>query len=228
MTDETASNGADRRRDILRAAAELFETVGYDATRVADIAAKAGVAKGLVFWYFESKEELLHQLAATVEDGLLRLIQTAVEGVERPLDRLYVATLVAAHYIDDNYYLYGAINVASRGREDSPYRAAFGVHIAYASAAVRRWQRSGEVRHDDSPEHLAYSLAAIVNELVRLRRNGVINRSAGQMAAMAARFAVYGVAARTADAQAAVAAHGRLARRGRVARSRAPAPLRAI
>ncbi|HET6212071.1 MAG TPA: TetR/AcrR family transcriptional regulator [Micromonosporaceae bacterium] len=216
---------AERRQEILRAAAALFAAHGYEATRVADIAEKAGVAKGLVFWYFESKEGLLDQLAATVEEGLLALIRAAMHGVDAALERLYVATLVAVHYIDEHYHLYGAINVASRGLSDSPFRAAIGVHLAYTTEAALRWQRTGVARLDDPPEQIAVALAAIVNELVRLRRLGVLRKTTAETAAMAARFAVHGVAAKTADADAAIAEHARLVRRAAAARRRAPQQL---
>jgi AcrR family transcriptional regulator len=228
MAGGTSILSAQRRRDILRAAAALFETEGYDATRVADIARKAGVAKGLVFWYFESKEGLLNQLAATVEDGLLALIRVAVEDLTEPLERLYVATLVAVHYIDDHYHLYGAINVASRGRADSPFRAAMTVHLSYSSEAMGRYQDLGVARRSDSPEQLAVALAAIVNELVRLRRHGVLRQSTAEVAAIAARFAVHGVAATTSQAEAASAQHARLARKASTARRRMRDPLRDI
>lgn len=220
MVSEGSELSALRRRDILRAAATLFETQGYEQTRVADIAAKAGVAKGLVFWYFESKEGLLHQLAASVEEALLALIRRAVEGFEHPLERLYVATLVAVHYIDDNYHLYGAINIASRGRSDSPFRAAIAMHLAYSAEAMGRYQHAGVARDSDSPAQLAVALAAIVNELVRLRHHGVLDKPAAEVAAIAARFAVHGVAAKTAEAEAAIAAHRRLARRAAAVRRR--------
>jgi AcrR family transcriptional regulator len=216
---------AQRRRDILRAAAALFEEKGYEATRVTDIAARAGVAKGLVFWYFGSKEGLLHELAATVEEALLALIQAAVQGLAAPLERLYAATLVAVHYIDDHYHLYGAIGAASRNRAVSPFQAAMRTHLAYSTEAMRRYQEEGVARRSDSPEQLAYALAAVVNELVRLRRQGILARTTAQTAAMAARFAVHGVAADTAQAQAAIAAHPRLARRVAAARRRTPSPL---
>jgi len=228
MVAEASGLTAQRRRDILRAAASLFETEGYEATRVADIAAKAGVAKGLVFWYFESKDGLLHQLAGTVEDGLLALIRAAVDGVDGDLQRLYVATLVAVHYIDEHYHLYGAISLASRGRPDSPYRAAMDTHLAYATDAMRRYQQTGTARPSDSPEQLAVALAAIVNELVRLRRYGVLHQPVAAVAAMAARFAVHGVAATTEEAEKAIAEHPRLVRRVSAARRRARDPLRAI
>jgi AcrR family transcriptional regulator len=228
MASGAASLNAQRRRDILRAAAELFGTEGYEATRVADIARKAGVAKGLVFWYFESKEGLLHQLAATVEDGLLARIRVAVDGVDGALQRLYVATLVAVHYIDEHYHLYGAINAASRGRPDSPFSAAMNIHLAYAAEAIGRYQKTGDARQSDSPAQLAVALAAIVNELVRLRRHGMLAQPVASVAALAARFAVHGVAATTEVAEAAIADHAKLVRRVGAARRRARDPLAAI
>ncbi len=44
---------------ILDAALELFGTVGYQSTTIAQIADKAGVSKGLIYNYFDSKESLL-------------------------------------------------------------------------------------------------------------------------------------------------------------------------
>jgi AcrR family transcriptional regulator len=218
----------DRRREILRAAAVLFETEGYEATRVSDIADRAGVAKGLVFWYFDSKEGVLEQLATTVEEGLLRLTQAAVDGIEAPLERLYVAMLVAVNYIDEHYHLYGAINGASRGRDDSPFRAAMTVHLEYTARAMARYQKVGVARRTDAPEQLAAALAALVNEMVRMRRHGMLRRSTAEVASMAARFAVHGIAASTADAEAAIAAHPRLVRRASTVRRRADDPVRAL
>jgi len=46
-------------KKILSAALDLFGTVGYEATSIAQIAKKAEVSKGLVYNYFDSKEDLL-------------------------------------------------------------------------------------------------------------------------------------------------------------------------
>lgn len=53
------SAGDDRRTRILDAAETLFAQDGYDATPTAKIAAEAGVPKGLVFYYFPKKTDLL-------------------------------------------------------------------------------------------------------------------------------------------------------------------------
>src|SRR5689334_24286331 len=50
---------AETRDRLLRAAADVFAERGYDGTRVADIAAVAGVSNGAMYAHFASKAELL-------------------------------------------------------------------------------------------------------------------------------------------------------------------------
>ena len=53
----------DRRpTEILKAALEVFTAQGYAATRLADVAARAGIAKGTIYLYFDSKEELFAEV----------------------------------------------------------------------------------------------------------------------------------------------------------------------
>jgi AcrR family transcriptional regulator len=58
-------SAADTRERLLRAAAAVFAERGYDGTRVADIAAVAGVSNGALYAHFESKAELLVQALRT-------------------------------------------------------------------------------------------------------------------------------------------------------------------
>jgi TetR/AcrR family fatty acid metabolism transcriptional regulator len=50
---------AEKRRAILDAAVRVFARNGFHTSRVGDVAAEAGVAHGLLYHYFPSKEELL-------------------------------------------------------------------------------------------------------------------------------------------------------------------------
>ena len=52
----------ERRRQILQAAVRAFARKGYHACRVSDIAKEAGVAYGLVYHYYRSKETLLEAI----------------------------------------------------------------------------------------------------------------------------------------------------------------------
>ena len=52
----------DRRRQILDAAIRVFARQGFNACRVSDIAREANVAYGLVYHYFNSKDQVLNEL----------------------------------------------------------------------------------------------------------------------------------------------------------------------
>ncbi len=52
----------DRRRQILDAAVQVIAQQGFHACRVSDIAREAGVAHGLIYHYFDSKDEVLNEL----------------------------------------------------------------------------------------------------------------------------------------------------------------------
>jgi AcrR family transcriptional regulator len=61
MQDESDKAQA-RRAEMLQAAGEIFAAKGYAAATVDDIAARAGVSKGTMYNYFDSKQELFLQL----------------------------------------------------------------------------------------------------------------------------------------------------------------------
>ena len=64
MVESAPASGEDSRRRILDAAEGLFAHRGFDATPTAAIAADAGVPKGLLFYYFGRKIDLLTALFA--------------------------------------------------------------------------------------------------------------------------------------------------------------------
>jgi TetR/AcrR family transcriptional regulator, fatty acid metabolism regulator protein len=52
----------DKRRAILDAAITVFARQGFHSSRVSDVAAEAGVAYGLVYHYFDSKDQMLNEI----------------------------------------------------------------------------------------------------------------------------------------------------------------------
>ncbi|MFF1294663.1 MULTISPECIES: TetR/AcrR family transcriptional regulator [unclassified Streptomyces] len=77
----------ERAGDLLAAATELFLSKGYAKTTMADISAAAGVARGNVYWYFDSKDDIF---AAVMDRMLGREIRTlsAEQAGADPLSRL--------------------------------------------------------------------------------------------------------------------------------------------
>ena len=73
---------ADRRRQILDAAVRVFARNGFHGSRVGDVAEEAGVAYGLVYHYFKSKEELLETIFRdTWTQMLARVREVEASGV---------------------------------------------------------------------------------------------------------------------------------------------------
>jgi TetR/AcrR family transcriptional regulator, fatty acid metabolism regulator protein len=73
----------DRRRRILDAAVRVFARSGYHGSRVGDIATEAGVAHGLLYHYFASKDEVLETVFRENFGQLLERFR-AVEAAEEP------------------------------------------------------------------------------------------------------------------------------------------------
>jgi AcrR family transcriptional regulator len=93
------SKAADKRRLILDAAVRVFARQGFHACRVSDIADEAGVAYGLVYHYFASKDEVLDTLFLERWNVMLALIRE-VDGEPIPVrDKL----LAIASFIVDSY-----------------------------------------------------------------------------------------------------------------------------
>jgi len=66
-----------RRQSILKAALDVFAAEGYEAARLDDVAAKAGVAKGTIYLFFKDKEDLFEQLLI----GTMSPVLAKIEGM---------------------------------------------------------------------------------------------------------------------------------------------------
>jgi len=94
-----AKGAQDKRRLILDAAVRVFARQGFHACRVSDIADEAGVAYGLVYHYFDSKDEVLDTIFLQRWNIMLELIRE-VDAEELPVREKLQAI---ASFIVDSY-----------------------------------------------------------------------------------------------------------------------------
>jgi TetR/AcrR family transcriptional regulator, fatty acid metabolism regulator protein len=78
----------ERRRQILDAAVRAFAKKGYHASRVSDIAEEAGVAYGLVYHYFESKDAVLESIFRDMWGMMVAAINAVEEIEQSPREQL--------------------------------------------------------------------------------------------------------------------------------------------
>ncbi|MFN8039557.1 MAG: TetR/AcrR family transcriptional regulator [Acidimicrobiales bacterium] len=67
-----------RRTELMAAGRRVFAEHGFQAATMADVARAAGVSYGVVYWYFDSKDELFHALMTAEADALRGRIEAAV------------------------------------------------------------------------------------------------------------------------------------------------------
>ena len=167
-------HGKDRKAELLHHAEALFAERGYEDTRMIDIAAAAGVAKGLVYWYFENKETLFQEIVVDMGRRLRRAQGKAIAGIDDPLERLYVGTAESVRFVAGNHRLYGII--LSQVRGDQRLREARSqaeqAQADEAAALLAEGQERGQIRGDDDPAVLAHANSGVVYYFVLLCAEG--------------------------------------------------------
>ena len=160
----------DKRRLILDAAIRVFARQGFHACRVSDIADEAGVAYGLVYHYFGSKEEILNTLFTERWQVMLDAIAEIDAKQDIPArDKLY---LVASFIIDSYRYdpdLMKVIIVEVTRAANSFGRAHLAtIREAYARIAVivESARRDGTFKQDISAEFAAMCFYGAIEQLL--------------------------------------------------------------
>jgi len=145
------------RERLLRAAADAFAAQGYDGTRVADIAASAGVSNGALYAHFGSKAELL--VGALRAHGRRHLADMFEADPGRPVTEMLLAIgRRLGRQPDAGGYLLVEALVAARRDEDvaRPMRDDMGERAEWLVQLIRGAQASGELDPDVSADALAH------------------------------------------------------------------------
>lgn len=86
----------ERPSEIIAAAIEIFGERGFGKTRLEDVARRAGVAKGTVFVYFPTKEDLFRAVAQAVLSSHLQRLRNAAADLDRPVAEIVPLLLALA------------------------------------------------------------------------------------------------------------------------------------
>lgn len=81
---------AERRVELLRAAAEIMAVKGFHSTRLEDIGEAVGISGPAVYRHFPSKDVILQELLTGVSEHLLHESTAMLQGITEPADQLNV------------------------------------------------------------------------------------------------------------------------------------------
>jgi AcrR family transcriptional regulator len=157
----------DRRRQILDAAVRVFAAQGYEASRVGDIAKEAGVAYGLVYHYFGSKEAVLEAVFREQWGRLLLAVAVAEETGEGAPDQLsLVVKIVLRAWRDDPDLVRLLVREITRNPHIQDELDEIGQAFASLQRIVVRGQDEGTFRNDVDAQMAAWMLYGALEEVL--------------------------------------------------------------
>ena len=159
----------DKRRVILDAAVRVFARQGFHTCRVSDIADEAGVAYGLVYHYFSSKEEILDTLFLERWDVMLAAIAEADRARRSPREKLYaIASFIIESYRHDPELMKVIIVEVTRAANTFGRTHLAKIRDAYEQIAgiVERAQADGTFRSEITPEFAALAFYGAVEQVL--------------------------------------------------------------
>jgi len=157
----------DKPRQILDAAVRVFAAQGYESSRVGDVAREAGVAYGLVYHYFGSKEAVLEAVFREAWGRLLAAVAVAEETEADAAEQLSVVVkIVLRAWRDDPDLVRLLVREVTRNPHIQDELDEIGQAFASLERIVRRGQADGSFRPDVDPQIAAWMLYGALEEVL--------------------------------------------------------------
>ncbi len=169
MATSGSRQATDKRRQILDGAVRVFAREGFHRCRVADIADEAGVAYGLVYHYFSSKDQILDTLFLERWDLMLEEIARVDKQQLPARDKLAaVAGFIVDSYRHDPDLMKVIIVEVTRAANSFGRSHLEKIREAYQLIAViiASAQASGEFRDDVTPTFAAMAFYGTVEQVL--------------------------------------------------------------
>ncbi len=161
-----------KKEKILLAAQELFSDRGFHETTVEEIAKHAGVAKGTVYIYFESKEQLFKEVIKTGFKELTRILEEKLETTNDPIQKIKFIVETYFNYFDVNRSLFrplmmGEIEIKKRPSHQKrrKYIENYKKNIRRLAEIMEEAIEKGFFKPVD-PLHLSLALAGIMEKFI--------------------------------------------------------------
>ena len=166
MTDRSIAF-AEKRRVILDAAVRVFARNGFHTSRVGDVAVEAGVAHGLLYHYFPSKEELLATIFRDTWRSLLEALREVEESDEPAREQLRkVAAIVLRTWRREPDLVRVIVREVARGPQLTREIDEIAQAMDAIERIVARGQERGELRSDVDARLAAVILYGALDEIL--------------------------------------------------------------
>jgi TetR/AcrR family fatty acid metabolism transcriptional regulator len=156
-----------KRRLLLDAAVRVFARKGYHAARIGDIAEEAGVAYGLLYHYFSSKEEVLRSVFRDTWRALIQTIKNVEEGGDPPQEQLRkVAEILLRSWRRDPDLVRVLVLEVTRSSLLAGEMDEVAASFAAIQKIIERGQADGSIRADLDARLASYVFYGAIDELL--------------------------------------------------------------
>lgn len=157
----------EKRRRLLDAAVRVFARKGYHASRVSDIAEQAGVAHGLLYHYFASKEDVLRAVFRETWRALIETIRSVEEAGDSPREQLRkVAEILLRSWRRDPDLVRVLVLEVTRSQHLRGEMDEIVESFTAIQEIVERGQADGSIRADLDARLASYVFYGAVEELL--------------------------------------------------------------
>jgi AcrR family transcriptional regulator len=183
MERRLTDQGRERKHQLLDAAATLFATRGYGPTRVVDICQAAGVAKGLFYWYFDTKEALFAELVRSMRLSLRRTQARAMAASDDPVVQLRLGTEASVLFMAEHSAYFSLLEIERTDERVAPVlREGTDVYSRDVRRLITEAQRIGAVPDDLDADLASLGIVATVSSFGHHVRSGRIDESVEDLA----------------------------------------------
>jgi AcrR family transcriptional regulator len=162
-----ATGAEEKRRLILDAAVRVFARKGFHTSRVGDIAEEAGVAHGLLYHYFSSKEEVLETIFRRTWGVLLDAVAEVEASGEPAREQLrQVAAILLRSWRRDPDLVRVLVREVARSPQLQARVEELGRAFDAIERIVARGQAEGDFRADLDPRLASWIFYGAIEELL--------------------------------------------------------------
>tara|TARA_R110001592_G_scaffold283457_1_gene551379 strand:- start:24503 stop:25180 length:678 start_codon:yes stop_codon:yes gene_type:complete len=188
-----------RQLEIVQAARQVFESQGYEASTIADIAKCVGVVEGTVLHYFKTKRALMTKVIEEFYSDITGAMEDGVAGINGIRNKIRYVIHTHMSVLHDNANLCTVILNESRSSQNELLEKVHELNRRYSNiiiSIVREGKESGEIADFASPilvrnvvfggiEHYLWDIVSggrrpdidkIADQLTQLVYSGIMNR----------------------------------------------------
>ena len=161
------TQAGEKREQILAAAVRVFAERGYEATRISDIANEAGVAYGLVYHYFGSRDAIRDAVFRETWSRMLEAVRTAEQTAGSAPERLeLVVKIVLRAWRDDPDVVRLIVREVARSPRLQDELDQVGAALGTLERIVAVGQQEGTIRASLDPSLCARMLYGALEEVL--------------------------------------------------------------